>query len=168
MTTMGLAECSIFPNADLNGELSLSQQSSSSSSFRQRDAASASTVRRHRKQRYTRSRTGCLTCRQRKVRCDQVGDCNDSYLHKNRPLCENCQSLDREVGPDEVAAYHSAYGGIPLRQMQRTAKDGVDRENTTLLNQLHKSPQRRAIPSGQQSDSAMGHRQTSQCQAVPL
>lgn len=35
-------------------------------------AAPVPPSRRRRKQRYTRSRTGCLTCRRRKVKCDEV------------------------------------------------------------------------------------------------
>jgi hypothetical protein len=46
------------------------------------------TVRRPRtrKQRYSRSRTGCLTCRRRKVKCDEA-----------RNVCMRCQDLDIEV-----------------------------------------------------------------------
>lgn len=41
---------------------------------------------RARKQRYSRSRTGCLTCRARKVKCDE-----------NHPVCTRCSDLEIEV-----------------------------------------------------------------------
>ena len=41
---------------------------------------------RKRKKKYSRSRLGCLTCRSRKVRCDET-----------RPVCEKCSDLERVV-----------------------------------------------------------------------
>ncbi|KAF2864199.1 hypothetical protein K470DRAFT_261655 [Piedraia hortae CBS 480.64] len=46
------------------------------------------------KARCTRSRTGCLTCRQRKLKCDEV-----------RPLCGQCRKSSRDCVPSDAVAF---------------------------------------------------------------
>ena len=65
-----------------------SAQPSSSTKSNGNATASSSTHGRKRKKKYSRSRLGCLTCRQRKVRCDE-----------GKPICEKCSDLERVVRP---------------------------------------------------------------------
>jgi hypothetical protein len=63
-----------------------SARPSSSTNSNGNATASSSTHGRKRKKKYSRSRLGCLTCRQRKVRCDE-----------GKPICEKCSDLERVV-----------------------------------------------------------------------
>jgi hypothetical protein len=49
-----------------------------------------------RRQKYTRSRTGCLGCRVRRIKCDE-----------GRPVCKRCQTSKRPVG-----SLHAQAGGM--------------------------------------------------------
>ncbi|KAH6884154.1 hypothetical protein B0T10DRAFT_493692 [Thelonectria olida] len=65
---------------------------------------SLSVVQRSRKH-HTRSRTGCLTCRQRHLRCDE-----------KRPICINCSNASK------ICEYPAP--GLPLRDRRKTRLPG--------------------------------------------
>ncbi|KEF63859.1 uncharacterized protein A1O9_01837, partial [Exophiala aquamarina CBS 119918] len=68
-----------------------------------RSTASAAPARQQ-----TRSRTGCLTCRQRKLKCDEV-----------RPMCGQCRKSNRECVPSE---------GITFRHQQNASLNADSKE----------------------------------------
>ncbi|CAG7563423.1 unnamed protein product [Fusarium equiseti] len=68
-------------------------------------SAESATKKPKQKQYYTRSRTGCLTCRQRHQKCDEV-----------RPICGNCISVQRQC------EYPSAI--LPLRERRKKCLPG--------------------------------------------
>ena len=58
--------------------------------------------RRTHKQRFSRSRTGCLTCRGRRIRCDEVPIIRSPLDHAERqthPTCERCLELELSASP---------------------------------------------------------------------
>ena len=62
---------------------------------------------------YTRSKTGCLTCRTKKVKvcyaaagCSALSDDRDFQCDEEKPDCARCRSSQREVGVFFVTRQH--------------------------------------------------------------
>jgi hypothetical protein len=58
--------------------------------------------RRTHKQRFSRSRTGCLTCRGRRIRCDEVPSIRSTLMNadiQTHPTCERCLELELSASP---------------------------------------------------------------------
>ncbi|KAL7419001.1 hypothetical protein Q5752_006685 [Cryptotrichosporon argae] len=78
-------------------------------------------IPRRRKQRFSRSRTGCLTCRQRRVRCDEA-----------HPVCEKCASLDRVcVWADGIVAASPAPGSLWMTEASLCDETGSGSDGGT-------------------------------------
>ena len=89
-----------------------------------------------RRQKYSRTRTGCLSCRTRRIKCDEA-----------RPVCKRCIIAKKTVCPvlNEILRFcerelmDSAFGPVPRRRIVRRRKRGARESGARKRDQNQKT-----------------------------
>ncbi|KAI1154035.1 hypothetical protein F4825DRAFT_223780 [Nemania diffusa] len=109
------------------------------------------TAGRHKKEIKRRTKTGCLTCRKRRIKCDE--------LH---PTCKNCQKSKREcLGYDPIFKNQQQQPPPQAHQSQQTQQPHHAASN------IH-SAQNSATPTSASSTSSLPHSAPSVSASAPL
>ena len=92
---------------------------------------------RRRRQKYTRSRTGCLACRVRRIKCDE-----------GRPVCRRCQTSKRSVSESNFCSTLTMQCEFPdpTDLPKRAARGGKGRSTSPGAIRADSSNQQRNSP----------------------
>ncbi|KAI1738821.1 hypothetical protein F4680DRAFT_424160 [Xylaria scruposa] len=108
------------------------------------------TAGRHKKEIKRRTKTGCLTCRKRRIKCDE--------LH---PTCKNCQKSKREC-----LGYDPIFKNNQQPQQQSPQQSHQPQQTHHSASNIH-STQNSATPTSASSTSSIPHNASSTSASIP-